>query len=102
MSLLHLFENGLHGAHHEGQADEDQRQRDAQRRVGDLQADQCGQRTDDAIGRIDRRHGDAGHGRRQRKGQIDCGIDDAAAGKAIAHQHPGQQQPEHGIDERRQ
>ena len=33
-----LFEDGLHGAHHEGQADEDQRDDDAQRREGDLQA----------------------------------------------------------------
>ena len=38
-SWLELFEHRLHGAHDEGQADEDQRDDDAERRVGDLDAE---------------------------------------------------------------
>jgi hypothetical protein len=34
-----ILQHRLHGAHHEGQADEDQRDDDAERRVGDLDAE---------------------------------------------------------------
>jgi hypothetical protein len=37
-SACHLLQHRLHGAHDEGQADEDQRDHDAERRIGDLDA----------------------------------------------------------------
>ena len=36
---------------------------------------------------------DAGDGGRQREGQVDERVEQAAAGKAVAHQHPGKRRP---------
>ena len=55
-------------------------------------------RADPAIRRIDRRQRDAGDRGRQRERQIDRRIEDALAGKAVAHQHPGHEQPENRVD----
>ena len=88
-SLVELLEHRLHGAHDEGQADEDQRDDDAERRVGDLDAERREQRADPAVRRIERGQRDAGDRGRQREGQVDDGVEQAPAGKAVAHQHPG-------------
>ena len=84
-----LFHHRLHGAHDEGQADEDQRDDDAERRIGDLDAERHQQMADPAFRRVERGQRDAGDRGRQRERQVDHGVDDAAAGKAVAHQHPG-------------
>ena len=39
-------------------------------------------------------------GGRQGKGQIDQGINEAAAGEAVAGQHPGEQQAKEGVEQR--
>ncbi len=98
--LLDLFQHRLDGAHDEGKADKDQRDHDAERRVGDLQAHGGGDGPDDTVGRVDRGHGDAGHGGRQREGQIDRGVDQPAPRKVVTHQHPGDQKPEDRVDRR--
>jgi hypothetical protein len=36
---LHVLEHGLHGAHHEGQPDEGERDEDAERGEGDLEVE---------------------------------------------------------------
>ena len=41
---------------------------------------------------------DAGHGSRQRERQVDQRIGQPAAGKAIAHQHPRDEEAEHRVD----
>jgi hypothetical protein len=46
-----------------------------------------------AVRRVDRRQRDARHRRRQREGQVDRRVDDALAGEAVAHQHPGERTP---------
>ena len=74
-----LLQHRLNGAHDEGQADEDQRDDDAERREGDLEPEACRDRADPAIRRIDRGERDAGDRGRQREGQIDHRIDDAPA-----------------------
>ena len=79
---VELLEHRLHGAHHERQADEDQRDDDADRRVGDLDAERLEQAADPAVRRVERGQRDAGDGGRQREGQIDEGVEQAAAGKA--------------------
>ena len=87
---IDLLQNRLHGAHDEGQADEGERDDDADRRVADLEAEEIHQRLPEpAVRRIDRGERDAGHGGGQREGQVDHGIDQPAAREAIAHQHPG-------------
>jgi hypothetical protein len=93
--FLGVFEHRLHRAHHERQPDEDQRDHDARRREGQLDAVRLQQLPDPAVAREQRRQRDAGHGRGQRERQVDQRIDDALARKLVAHQHPGHQQAEH-------
>jgi hypothetical protein len=50
---------------------------------------------------VDRRQGDAGDGRWQGERQVDQGVDQAAEGKAVAHQHPGDQQAHRRVHRRR-
>ncbi len=91
----------LDGAHHEGQADEDQRDDDARPRERDADTERRQQAADPAIRRIDRGKRDAGHCRRQSEGNIDDCIDEAASRKAIAHQYPGEDDAKDHIDQRR-
>ena len=76
-----ILEHRLYGAHHERQADEDQRDDDAQRRVGDLDAERLEQAADPAVRRIERRQRDAGDRRRQGEGQVDQRVDRRRPGK---------------------
>ena len=68
---LQILQHRLHSAHDEGQADEGERDDDAERRVGDLDAERIEQAADPAVGRIERGERDARHRRRQRERQID-------------------------------
>ena len=65
----YLGVGALHGAHDERQADEDQRDHDTERRVGDLDAKRRGRLADPALGRIERGERDAGDRGGQRKGR---------------------------------
>eukprot|EP01022_Parablepharisma_sp_SALTPOND_P004178 TRINITY_DN1187_c2_g1_i1.p1 TRINITY_DN1187_c2_g1~~TRINITY_DN1187_c2_g1_i1.p1 ORF type:complete len:554 (-),score=206.99 TRINITY_DN1187_c2_g1_i1:2173-3834(-) len=96
---LGLFQHRLHGTHHEGQADEGQRHQHAQGREGDLDAQGREQLAQPAVLRIQRGQRDAGHRRGQSKRQVHQGIDDALAGEAVAHQHPGHDAAEDDIEE---
>ena len=71
------------------------------RREGDLDAQRREPGADPAVGGIEGRERDAGDGRRQSEGQIHQRIDDAPAGKFVAHQHPGDDQAEDRIDDGR-
>ena len=77
-----------------GQADEGERDRDAERRVGDLDAERLEQPPDPAVLREQRGQRDAGDRGRQREGQVDERVDEAAAREAVAHQHPGDDEAE--------
>ena len=90
----------LHRAHHEWQRDKGQRQGDAQRGVGDLEAQVGGELADETIRRVQRGQCDTGDGGGQGEGQVDHRIDDLAAGEGVAHQHPGQQCADHAVDQR--
>ena len=68
---VELLQHRLHGAHDEGQADEDERDEDAERRVGDLDAERREELADPAVRRVERGQRDAGDRRRQREGQVD-------------------------------
>ena len=54
---------------------------------------------DRAVRPVERQQHDAGDDRRQREGQVDEGVDDALARELVAHEHPGDQRAEHGVDE---
>ena len=95
---VEIAQHRLHRAHHEGQADEGQRHDDAEGRIGDLPLERCEQLPDPAVRGIERGQRDAGDGRRQGEGQVDDRLDDAAAEKLVAHQHPGDEEPEDGVD----
>ena len=55
---------------------------------------------DPAVRRVERGERDAGDGGRQREGQVDDGVEHAAAGKVVADQHPGDDEAEDGVDRR--
>jgi hypothetical protein len=69
-----------------------------ERRVGDLETERLKIPPEPAVAGIQRGQRDAGHRRRQRERQIDQRIDKALAGERIAHQHPGDDQAEKGVD----
>ncbi|KAG1257695.1 hypothetical protein G6F65_015816 [Rhizopus arrhizus] len=100
---LDVFQHGLHGAHHERHADEDQGDHDAQRGERHFQVKPFGQwRPEPAFFGIQRGQRDARHGRGQRKRQVDQRVQDLLAGKAVAHQHPGHHRAEHQVHQRGQ
>ncbi|MCY1361074.1 hypothetical protein D9M69_477290 [compost metagenome] len=92
-------EHRLHRAHDEGQDHEGQRQGDAERGVGDLEAEVGGELADQAVGRVQRGEGDAGDRGGQGEGQVDHRVDDLASGEGVTHQHPGQQRADHAVDQ---
>ena len=92
--------SGCDGAHDERQADEDQRDENAPAREGDLDADRRQRRAEPAVRRIERGERDAGDRGRQRERQIDDGVEEASAGKAVARQRPGDDRAEHDVDQR--
>ena len=58
-----------------------------------------GQRpTDPSRRRVERGQGDAGDRRRQPERQVDERVDEAPAWKPVAHQHPGDEETEDGVD----
>ena len=59
------------------------------------------QAADPAVGGVERGQRDAGDRGGQRERQVDRGVEQALAGKLVAHQHPGHEQAEHGVDQRR-
>ena len=59
------------------------------------------QGADPAVGGVERRQRDAGDGGGQRERQVDGGVENALAGKVVAHQHPGHDRAEDDIDQRR-
>ncbi len=50
---------------------------------------------------VERGQRDAGDRGRQGERQIDQRVDEPLAGKRVAHQHPGDEQAEDGVDQRR-
>ncbi len=95
-----LFQHGLHGADDERQADEDQRHDDADGGEADLEAEPVVEdRAERAVGRVERRQRDARDGGGERERQVDGGVEPAAAGEAVAHQHPGHEHAEEGVDD---
>src|SRR5471030_1556356 len=97
---LGVLQHRLDGAHDEGQADEGQRDDDAERRERHLDAEHAFEEAaEPAVGRIQRRQRDAGDGGRQRERQVDQRVDDALAGEFIAYQHPGDDAAEDDVEE---
>ena len=96
--LFQVFQHRLHGAHDKRQADERQRDQNTQRRERDLDPHFGERLSQPAIGGINGGERDTCDRSGQRKWQIDQRIDDALAGKPVAHQHPRDQQSEHRVD----
>ena len=49
---------------------------------------------------IQRKQHDAGDDRGQREGKVDHGVDDPLAAEFVTHEHPCDERPEDGVDER--
>ena len=96
---VEIDQHRLHRAHHEGNADEDHRDEDADRRERHLDAEFGQRRPEPAFLREQLRQRDAGDRGRQRKGDIDDGVEQPPAGKAVAHQRPDDDHPHHEIDQ---
>ena len=88
----------MHGANHEGQADEEQGDVDPQRGVGDLDPDQGEDLAEPAIGHVERGERDAGDGGGEREGEVHRGVHGEPEGEFIPLQHPGQQQADRDRD----
>jgi hypothetical protein len=97
--LLQVLEHRLQCADDEWQADEGERDPDADRREAHLERQPA---ADPAVARVQRRQRDAGDSGGQGERQVDERIDEAPAGKLVAHQHPADEQAEDGVDRRRQ
>ena len=97
---VEVFENRLHRPHDERQADERQRDENAELRVGDFDAERRQQLPDPAVVRIQRRQRDAGDGGRQRERQIHQRVHDFFAEKFVAHQNPRDDEAENDVDQR--
>ncbi len=101
--LLHLpvdlLHHRLHGADDEGQTDEDQRDDDTGRRERNLDAIGLKQRTDPAAIGVKRRQRNARDRRWKRKGKVHDGIHEAATGKAVTCENPGDDDAEDHIDQ---
>ena len=90
----------LNRPHHERNADEDHRHKNADRRERHLDAEFGKRRAEPAVLREQRGQRDAGDRGRQRKGNIDDGVEQPAAREAIAHQRPDDDRSHHEIDQR--
>src|SRR4051794_3188019 len=90
----------LHGPNRERQADKDQRDKDAQRREGNLQTERRDEAADPAVRGIECGEGDPSDRGRQREGQINRGVEKLASRKTVARQNPGCEEPKGGIDQR--
>ena len=73
---------------------------DAERRVGDLDAERRQQLAEGAVRGVERGQRDAGDRGRQREGQVDGGVDQPPQREAVAGQHPGERQAEDEVEER--
>ncbi len=98
-SRVDLFENRLHRAHDKGEADRDQCDNNAERRISHLNAERGEVLADETLRRIDGCQRDAGHGGRHGEGQVDQRIEDATTIEVIADQNPGGQRAENRIGE---
>ncbi len=91
----------LQRADHERQPDEDERDRNPQGTEDGLYPVWREILPKPPVGRIQTGQRDACHGGRQGERQVNHRIDDAAARKVVAHEHPRDDDPEHAVDARR-
>ena len=97
---IEIFEHRLHGADDERQADERERDENAELRVGNLDAQRREPCANPAVRRIQRRQRDARDGGRQRERQIHQRVHNLFSEKIVAHQNPRDDESENRIDER--
>ena len=95
-----VFKHRLHSPHDKGQTDKNQRNHDTGWRERQLDAQGLQVLAYPAVASQDGRQRDTGDGGWQGKWQINQRIDNFFPGKLVAHQHPGQQQSEHQVDQR--
>ena len=97
---IQIFDSRLHGSDDKRQANEGERDHDAERRECRLDAERLQPAAHPSVLRIDggeRNTGDRG-GKRER--HVDQRIQNSAAGKIVAHQRPGDNQSEECVDQR--
>lgn len=97
--MIEIFEDGLHGADDEGEADEHHGDDDAGGVVGGLNVELGEELADPAFGCVDGAERDASDSGGEREGDIDEGVDDALAGEGVAGEHPRDDDAEDGVDD---
>ena len=95
------FQHRLHRAHDERDAGKNHGDDNARRFIGDGDAERRQRLPEPAVSGKKGGKGDARDGGRQGEGQIDQGVNEDAAGEAVAAQHPGEEQTEKRVKKRR-
>ena len=99
---LHFEQRRLNRAHDERQADQRERDDDADPGIRHLDPERREVLADPAVLGEHRSQCDAGHRRRQRKRHVDQCIDQLASRELITYERPCDHETEHAVDDRRQ
>ncbi len=99
---IQIGEHRLDGADNKRQADERERDKNAELRVGNLDAERREPSANPAVRRVKRRQGDARDGGRQRKRQVHQRVHDSFSKKIVTHEHPRDDEAENGVHDRGQ
>src|SRR5213594_1194246 len=99
--LVEAFEHGLQGTDHEGEADEDQHEHDAEPRVRPLDAERHQEAAVPAPGDEQVRVDEPGDRRREREGEVDERVEEALERELVAHQHPRHEDADPHVDDGR-
>src|SRR5262245_24772702 len=98
---IEIFENGLHRAHHERQADKDQHQHYRKTRISPVNSERHQVLSQPAFLDVQAAVHQSADRRRQSQRQVDQRIHDLLAGITVADQDPGESQPQNKIRHRR-
>src|SRR5439155_1270353 len=83
---VEAVEHGLQGTYHEGEADEDQHEHDAEPRVRPLDAERHQEAAVPAPGDEQVRIDEPGDRRREREGKVDERVEEALEREVVAHE----------------
>src|SRR5437016_2239345 len=99
--LVEPLQHRLERADHEGEPDEDEHEHDPQPRVRAVDPDRDEEAAVPAARREEVRVDEPRHRRGEREGEIDEGVEEALQREVIPYEHPGDEEPEDRVDQRR-
>src|SRR5881628_2788550 len=98
---VEALEHGLQGTDHEGEADEDQHEHDAEPRVRPLDAERHQEAAVPAPGDEQIRIDEPGDRRREREGEVDERVEEALERELVAHEDPRHEDTDPHVDDGR-